>query len=192
MRDIVIKEKTSYKFNAKLFGLWCGIAAIIMFFGALTSAYIVKNGASNWLNISIPNSFYISTVLIVLSSITLHIARNSYNAGNFKHYNIYLYGTLLLALLFVANQVAGWTTMYNAGVDLKTNVAGSFFYLITGMHAAHIIGGIAALIATVANTFVLKNKVIESRSVKIEMLLHYWHFMGFLWIYLLGFLHFIK
>jgi cytochrome c oxidase subunit 3 len=82
--------------------------------------------------------------------------------------------------------------MFDSGVDLKLNVAGSFFYLITGVHAAHLLGGIGALLATIINAYILPKKVLESRSVKIEMLLHYWHFIGILWIYLLGFLHFIK
>jgi cytochrome c oxidase subunit 3 len=192
MSTLVINDKQNIRFNPQLFGLWVGMASIVMLFGALTSAYIVKQGASNWLNIKIPTLFYLSTVLIVSSSVSIHAARNSFRRSNWASYKGFLVLTLIIGILFLIVQYNGWTQLFNGGVDLKANVAGSFFYLITGAHAAHLLGGIGVLIATIINAYVLPNTINDNRKTKVEMLLHYWHFMGILWIYLLGFILFIK
>jgi cytochrome c oxidase subunit 3 len=192
MSILVINDKQNVRLNPQLFGLWVGMASIVMLFGALTSAYIVKQGASNWLNIKIPNLFYVSTCLIALSSLTIHAARNNFRKDNWASYRIYLLLTFIIGMLFLVVQYNGWLQLFKGGVDLKANVAGSFFYLITGAHAAHLLGGIGALLATIINAYVLPNTINDNRKTKVEMLLHYWHFMGILWIYLLGFILFIK
>ena len=103
-----------------------------------------------------------------------------------------LIGTAILGVIFLIVQYNGWSQMFESGIDLKANVAGSFFYLITGAHAAHLLGGFGALMATIINAYILPKKITENRKTKVEMLLHYWHFMGILWIYLLGFILLIK
>ncbi|HMP32290.1 MAG TPA: cytochrome c oxidase subunit 3 [Saprospiraceae bacterium] len=192
MSTLAVNKNQEIKFNPQLFGLWLGMASIIMLFGALTSAYIVKQGASNWLNIQVPSIFYVSTAVILLSSLSLHIARNNFRKANVSQYRKFLYITFILALSFLVVQYNGWAQLFSNGVDLKSNVAGSFFYLITGAHAAHILGGIGALIATIINAHILSQNNNESRKIRVEMLLHYWHFLGILWVYLLGFILYIK
>ena len=187
-----LKDTRIMNINPQLFSLWVGMASIVMLFGAFTSAYIVKQGAGNWLDFPIPRLFYISTGLIVLSSVSLHIARNMFHDGKESLYKIFLLLTLLLGLSFVGCQYFGWQEMKSYGVDLKVNVAGSFFYLITFAHAAHVVGGIAALIATSINAFTLKFNPTESRKNRLEMVLHYWHFVDLLWIYLFIFLVYVK
>ena len=192
MQSVTMSNKETIKFNPQLFGLWVGMASIMMLFGALTSAYIVKQGASNWFNIKVPSIFYISTLIIIVSSVTLHFARISFANANQRMYKVLLGLTLLLGITFLILQYNGWNALFENGVDLKSNVAGSFFYLITGTHALHLFGGIGALIATLINAFILPFTQDDKRKTKVEMLLHYWHFMGVLWIYLLGFILFIK
>ena len=74
------------------------------------------------------------------------------------------------------------------GIDLKGNPSGSFLYVITGVHALHIIGGIAALIVALLHAFTLKFKITPKRKIRFELVIHYWHFIGLLWVYLFGFL----
>ncbi len=178
--------------NPQLFSLWVGMASIIMLFGAFTSAYIVKQSAGNWLEFAIPMEFYISTALILCSSVTLHLSFGAYNNGEEKKYKSLLILSLGLGIGFIILQYIGWQQLFNMGVDLKINASGSFFYLITGAHAAHVLGGIAALIVAVLHAYTLKFEVKENRINRFRLTAHYWHFVDVLWIYLLIFLLIIK
>jgi cytochrome c oxidase subunit III len=180
------------RINPQLFALWVGMASVVMLFGAFTSAYIVKQGAGNWLQFTMPTAFFISSALIVVSSILLHIGYNAYKSKAYSKYRIMVLVTTLLGIGFVALQYVGWATLFNNGVDLKSNVGGSFFYLITGMHALHVLGGIAVLLLTTLNAYMAPVYYNEKRRNRIEMATHFWHFLGALWIYLFIFLNVIR
>ena len=182
-------EKTERKgINAQKFALWIGMASIIMMFTGWTSAYIVKHAAGNWLEFSLPSMFFVSTGLIVLSSILLHISYRSYKKQNEGLYKSMLVMAFILGVAFVACQYQGWMQLFGMGVDLKANVAGSFTYLLTAAHAVHVLGGIATLIVAMIHAFTLKFRYTEKRKNRFELVLQYWHFVGVLWIYLLLFI----
>jgi cytochrome c oxidase subunit 3 len=187
-QNTVILENNRNKINPQKFALWAAMASIMMMFGAFTSAYIVKQAAGNWLEYSFPSMFYISTAVIVLSSITIHLSFNSFKSGDEKLYKNYLWATLVLGIAFVVCQYLGWTQLFNRGIDLKGNVSGSFFYLISGIHALHVLGGIAALIVSIINAQTLKFEVTKKRINRFDLTLNYWHFVDFLWVYLFVFL----
>ncbi len=172
--------------------MWVGMASIVMLFGAFTSAYIVKQGAGNWLQFPMPMEFFFSTATIICSSVTLHLAYNAFKQRNYSRYQILILATTALSLVFVVLQYLGWIDMNAKGVDLKANVGGSFFYLITGAHVAHVLGGITALMVSCLYAYTLKGIYNEVRRNKIEMLLHFWHFLGALWVYLFIFLIIIR
>ena len=193
MEAAVLKNNESKrKLNPQLFSMWVGMASIVMLFGAFTSAYIVKQGAGNWLQFPMPIMFYFSTATIILSSVTLHLGYIAFKQRNYSRYQLLILTTTILALAFVVLQYLGWVDMNAKGVDLKANVGGSFFYLITGAHVAHVLGGITALMISCLYAFTLKGVYNEVRRNKIEMLLHFWHFLGALWIYLFIFLIIIR
>jgi cytochrome c oxidase subunit 3 len=178
--------------NPQLFSLWVAMGSMIMFFGAFTSAYIVKQAAGNWLEFSIPTYFYWSTAAILISSYTLSKANKEFVAEKENSYKGYLIVSLLLGIVFIILQYLGWTHLFNNGIDFRLNVSGSFFYLITGAHAAHVLGGIAAIIVAILHAFTLKFKVTDRRINRLKLTTHYWHFVDALWIYLLLFLLIIK
>ncbi len=182
--------ETSYKkrLNPKKFALWVSFGSIIMMFGSLTSAYIVKQASGNWLEFIMPNHFIISTISIILSSVFLHLSFNALRTHKKAMYQIGLVLAVILGFSFVAFQYYGWSALFSVGVDLKGNASGSFFYLITGLHALHVLAGIAALFVAVFHAFTLKFKPSTMRINRYELVVHYWHFVGILWIYLLGFL----
>lgn len=186
------REDGSGRLNPQLFALWVGMASMIMLFGAFTSAYIVKQGAGNWLQFSMPWVFYVSTAVIIVSSIFLHLAYNAFKAFQWSRYKTFLLMATALGFVFMGLQYEGWIDLFESGVDLRANVGGSFFYLITGAHAAHVLGGITALAVTCLMAFTLPLKYSEARKNKIEMVLHFWHFLGGLWIYLFVFLNVIR
>lgn len=170
------------------FALYVSFASIIMMFGALTSAYIVKSAAGNWLEYTMPNYFYYSTAAILTSSLTLHAAYRGFINGNILAYRGLLLVTMVLGISFVTLQYYGWNALFNVGVDLKASVSGSFLYLITGLHSAHVLGGIAALVVALIHALTLPYVVTEKRKTRFQLVLQYWHFVDILWIYLLIFL----
>lgn len=173
---------------APLFALWVAMAGIIMMFGSLTSAYIVRQAAGNWLEFEIPAVFYTSTIVILISSVTLHLSYWAFKNKREQLYKIALPVSLLLGIAFVVLQYQGWMELYNLGVMLDGNPSGSFFYLISGMHAAHVIGGIFALLVATLHAYSLTFKPTERRRRRFQIVLHYWHFVDFLWLYLFIFL----
>ncbi len=189
MKVAAIEQKSfRNRIHPHKFALYVAFASIIMMFGSLTSAYIVKNAAGNWLEYTLPNYFYASTAVLILSSVCLHISFNSFKSNKEAAYKILLLCTFALGITFVTLQYYGWNALFNVGVDLKASVSGSFLYLITGLHAAHILGGIAAILVAIVHAFTLPFVVTEKRKVRFQLVLHYWHFVDILWIYLLIFL----
>ncbi len=176
------------RINPQLFGLWTAMASITMMFGALTSAYIVRQAAGNWLEFRLPDLFIVSTVVILSSSVTLQVAYNGYKRQKEVLYKGGLAISFILGLAFVVLQYKAWMALFNMGVDLKINPSGSFLYVITAVHAAHIIGGIAALIVALLHAFTLKFEFTNQRKRRFQLVLHYWHFVDLLWVYLFVFL----
>jgi cytochrome c oxidase subunit 3 len=180
------------KIHPKLFALWISFASIIMMFGALTSAYIVKSAAGNWLEYQLPQQFYFSTGVILLCSLTLHISFSSFVKEKEWMYKSMLLISFILGISFVVIQYSGWQSLYASGVDLKASISGSFMYLITGLHAVHILAGVATMVVAIVHAFSLPFVVTEKRKLRFRLVCHYWHFVDFLWIYLFGFLMFYK
>lgn len=176
------------RIHPKKFALYVSFASIIMMFGALTSAYIVKSAAGNWLEYTMPSYFYYSTAVLLLSSVTLHAAYINFKNENEIPYKLLLLISFVLGITFVALQYYGWQALFGVGLDLKANVSGSFLYLITGLHAAHILGGLAAIMVAILHAFSLPFIVTEKRKLRFQLVIHYWHFVDALWIYLLIFL----
>ena len=185
--NIIIENKRN-RIAPQKFALWAAMASIMMMFGAFTSAYIVKQAAGNWLEFSFPSQFYISTAVILVSSVTLHISFNAFKNKQEKTYKNMLIVSLILGITFVVLQYLGWMELFTRGVDLKGNVSGSFFYLISGVHAIHVLGGIAAIIVAIIHAYSLKFNVTLKRINRFDLTINYWHFVDVLWVYLFIFL----
>lgn len=175
------------KIHPKKFALWVACASMMMLFAAFTSAYIVRQAAGNWLEFQLPNIFLINTAVILLSSVTLQIAYTAFKKERTSVYRLFLVITFILGLAFIALQYQGWLALTAIGVELTTNPSGSFVYVISGVHAAHILGGLAAILIAILHAFALKHKVTSARKLRFELTLIYWHFVDFLWVYLLIF-----
>jgi cytochrome c oxidase subunit 3 len=172
------------------FTLWVGIASIIMMFAGLTSAYIVKRNQPNWVAFDVPVIFWYSTAVIILSSITLMQALKAFKQREVQKYRNLVVTTLILGVLFVIMQVIGFSQLWAKGMTLQANVSFSFLYIIVGLHAIHVLGGIIALFVLFAKAF--NRKVRNYNAVPVEVVSTYWHFVDFLWIYLLIFLLMIR
>jgi len=170
------------------FALWLFIVSIIMIFASLTSAFIVKQGEGNWLEYNLPSMFWITSVLIIVSSMLLQWGYFAAKQNQYKKLTLMLAGTTLLGLAFLAGQWLSWGQLVAMDVYFVGNASGSFVYVLTGLHAFHLISGIVFLIIMLIASF--KNKIHSGNLVKMEMCVTYWHFLGALWLYLFVFLIF--
>jgi cytochrome c oxidase subunit 3 len=176
------------KIHPQKFALLVSCASVVMLFAALTSAYVVRQAAGNWLEFPMPSYFLYSTLVLILSSFSLHFSYKGFVAGKELQYKLLLPFTFFLGILFIYLQYQGWTALVDLGVELGTNPSGSFLYVLSGLHAAHILGGLAALLVALLHAFILPYEVTEKRKLRFELTQIYWHFVDILWIYLIVFL----
>lgn len=173
--------------------LWIGIASIVMFFAALTSAYIVSFNAGGWIKFELPTVFFVSTAIIVLSSITMLWSLWAVKKNNIKHLTFGLFLTLGLGIAFSICQFMGWQDLFQQEVVFsgpRSNAAGSFFYILTSLHLVHLLAGMIALIITLIKS--LLRKYSNNRFLGVQLCSTYWHFLTILWVYLLLFLIYIR
>ena len=170
-------------------GIWVALAAIAMSFAALTSALFVREGSgTDWQRIVLPRILLFNTAILIVSSMTLEVARKriaSYirQEGASRSQALqWLGSTLALGLAFVAGQYLAWLQLRAAGLYLPTNPNSSFFYLLTAVHAIHVIGGLGGLLRVI---YFLSSPAPTLRKSTMDATAYYWHFMGILWVYLL-------
>jgi len=170
------------------FALWLFIVSIIMIFASLTSAFIVKQGEGSWLEYNLPGMFWFTTAIIVISSILLQWGYFAARDNQFKKLGMLLSMTTVLGLVFLAGQWLSWGQLVARGVYFVGNPAGSFVYVLTGLHAFHLVTGLVFLLVVLVSA--LKRRVHSGNLVRMEMCVTYWHFLGALWVYLFLFLIF--
>ncbi len=191
--DLTIQENTGRnKIHPHKFAIWVGCGSILMMFASLTSAYVVRQAAGNWLEFQLPGIFKISTLVILMSSATLHAAFIAFKKEKEAQYKSLLLVTYVLAILFFVFQYQGWVALSENGVPFAMNPSGDFVYVISWLHAAHVIGGLAALTVALIHAYGLKFKLTPKRKIRFELTLTYWHFVDFLWVYLFIFLSFYR
>jgi cytochrome c oxidase subunit 3 len=183
----VSSEYKQNKIHSHKLALWVGIATIIMMFGAFTSAYIVRRAAGNWYEFKLPDIFLYNTLVILASSITLHFAFRAFKKGMEKPYKLLLLTTFILGIAFVVLQYQGWKALTAMGATFTANPSTSFVYVISGVHAAHVLGGVAALVVAMIHGFYLPFKPTMRRKLRFELVINYWHFVDILWVYLVVF-----
>jgi len=161
----------------------CG--SIFAFFAALIIAYVWRSYAAPfWDPITLPPTLWLSTGIILISSVVFEVARRMFGRGNHRGASRLFVVTGCLGAAFLASQLAAWRELVRAGAYLLQNPHSSFFYLFTGLHALHLVGGLVALLVLLLR----KNP----RRELVDMVTYYWHFLGVLWLVLFGVLHLIS
>ncbi len=176
-------------------GAWVVIAGVVMLFTALTSSYIVRSASGNdWRPIAMPRVLWISTALIVISSITMEVSRRSLKRQRNAGYGRWLMITVALGLAFLATQLLAWRQLVRQGVYMASNPYNSFFYLFTAAHGLHLLGGILALGYLMMRTTRQRSTVEGElrRAGAADAATIYWHFMDGLWVALFLLLFFWK
>ena len=192
--ELEIKERNSSsstggdkkKMHPSKFTLWVAIGSLLMMFAGLTSAFIIKSNRDGWTTAEIPKIFWASTAVIVLSSVTLQMALRSFKQRKMSNYRLLIGITLLLGTLFIVFQWMGFQQMWDEQfIRFKGAGAGQFLYVIFGLHALHVLGGIVALLIIFIKAFA--GNVKRYSAVPVELMATYWHFVDLLWLYLLIF-----
>jgi cytochrome c oxidase subunit III len=170
--------------------MWVALCSILMLFTALVSAYIFLAAGGGVRPVKLPLLLWLSTALIVTSSLTLKRAVSSLKQGSDRSYSRWLSLTVALGLAFLASQLLSWRQLVEQGIYLAGNPHSTFFYLLTGMHGAHLVGGIMALNYLLLRTWRLssRSEALRKRQTAASVVALYWHFMDVLWVSLFLFL----
>ncbi|MHC8948237.1 cytochrome c oxidase subunit 3 [Sphingobacterium hungaricum] len=175
--------------KAKKFSLWLGMIGMFMMFAALSSGFIVytASGVDKGIKTILPHAFIWSTVAIVLSSLTMHLASKAVKQNQLAKQKIYLLLTIALGVVFFFVQVEAWSTLTSRGIYfINTNASQSFIYIFTGMHLAHIIAGLIVLIRCFIGA--AKPIPLDQNTFRMDLAAIFWHFLDLLWIYIYVFL----
>ena len=173
--------------------LWVSMISMVMFFAGLTSAYVISMRRDDWVTFELPDAFYISTVLIILSSITISISQRLIKKSKRELSIAFLLITFALGIAFVWQQYAGFEDLRSAGLFFTgptSTVSTSFIIGITLMHALHVFAGIIVLLVVIYNHF--NYKYTSDDLLGFELGAIFWHFIDVLWIYLFFFFYFIR
>lgn len=179
--------------KAKKMLMYIGIVSMVMAFAGLTSAYVVRQAQDNWMHFELPQMFWISSALILISSVTMNWAVSLAKKGNFDKVKLAALLTFVLGIGFTISQFMGWSSLYNSNVVFagrESNASGSFMYVLTGLHLAHLFAGLIALIFVIVKSHLKKYTIENHLGIKIVAI--FWHFLDILWIYLFLFLLFIR
>jgi len=186
-----IEMKTA---RAKKMMLWFGMISVAMMFAGLTSAYVVSKSRPDWVSqIDIPNSFLYSTIAIILSSITFFIAKKEIQKNRSGRATSFLLATFVLGLIFVFLQFKGFSQFIEAGfyfTGSESTITTSFLYAIIFSHLVHLFGGLLVLLVVIYNHF--KEKYKPGQTLGLELGAMFWHFLDFLWVYLIVFFYFFR
>jgi len=173
---------SSFPLSKGQIGTWILLTAIIMLFAGLSSAYIVLRGVPSWQNIELPSMLWPNTAILLLSSLAIEFSKRAIRRSDLQSMKRWLGIGGILGLAFLAGQLAAWRQLVNAGVYLPSTLQSSFFYILTGLHGLHLLGGIVAL--GIVLVMALKNRLSAFRHEPLKLCATYWHVMDALWIYL--------
>jgi cytochrome c oxidase subunit III len=174
--------------------LWFAMMSMMMMFAGITSAFVVSKSREDWLkDFHLPSAFIYSTIIILLCSIVIHLAKKAIQKDDRQKTTLFLGLTLVLGLVFVFLQFTGFEQIIEQGYFFtgpESNITTTFLYVVALMHLAHLLGGLISLLVIIYNHF--KQKYNSTQFVGIELGAMYWHFLDFLWIVLFLFLNFFK
>jgi cytochrome c oxidase subunit 3 len=174
---------SSFPVSARQIATWLLMTGIAMLFAGLTSAYIVLRGVPTWEKIPLPPQVWVNTLILLASSLTLELARRSVKADKVAALRQWLVITAVLGIAFVSGQILLWREMTASGVLLSSTLHSSFFYVLSGIHALHILGGLTALAMVSVKAW--SGKLSSISFEPLRLCATYWHFMGGVWLYLI-------
>lgn len=172
----------SLGFDTAHFGLWVLLGSLTMLFAAFTSAYLVRRTASDWVRIEMLPVLWMNTAVLLASSVSMELAWRSFRKWRPRAFRRWLLIAFLLGGWFLAGQFSAWRQLAESGIYLNSHPHSSFFFVLTGVHAAHLIAGVGALVYVLAQSW--RQRLIPGESSAPGLCATYWHFVGVVWVYL--------
>lgn len=176
------REDRALPLNTAQLGLWALLGTLTMLFAGFTSAYLVRRAGSDWQTIPLPALLWFNTLVLLASSLTLEAARASLRHYRLEALKNWLLATTVLGLTFLAGQLVVWKQLVAGGVYLPTSPHSSFFYMLTGVHGAHVVGGILVLLYALGRAW--RARWTPAEPTGLNLCATYWHFVDGLWLYL--------
>ena len=173
---------SSFPISKGQLGVWILLTAVVMLFAGLSSAYIVLRGVPTWQNIELPWMLWPNTAVLLLSSVAIDISRRAVRRNDLQSMKRWLAVGGVLGLAFLVGQLAAWRQLVNAGVYVPSTLQSGFFYILTGLHGLHLLGGVFALGYVFSKA--LKDRITAFDYEPLKLCALYWHVMDALWIYL--------
>lgn len=169
--------------------LWVFLAVITSLFGLFISAYFIRmghghgagHGISDWHAVSKPPVVWFNTAMLVLSSAAMQAARSAVKLNQRERVRGYLFAGGAFAILFLTGQLIAWHQLHDSGYGLTSGPAGAFFYVLTGVHGLHLLGGLVVWLKTVIRLRTGALELIDVR-LSIELCTVYWHYLLLVWL----------
>ena len=178
-----VVESSSLRDDQVKLGLWMFLATVTMLFAAFTSAYVVRRSGSDWRHVALPSLLWLNSLVLAASSAAVEAANARGAQGRWRSSVAAMLLALVLGIVFLAGQVAAWRQMMAAGVYLPTSPHSSFFFMLTGAHAAHVV---AALVVLAWGSVATTSGAADPRAWAARMSLcrTFWHYLGAVWLFL--------
>lgn len=165
-------------------GMGVFLAVVGALFSLLTSAYFMRMDSADWWSMPMPGLLWVNTLVLAANSVAIQWAANMTRRGQEDIAKIGLVVSFVLGAAFLAGQLLAWRQLVDGGYLLATNPANSFFYLITGIHGLHIVGGLIGLVRTTTRAY--EGADAARLRLGVDLCAMYWHFMFFVWLVLLS------
>jgi len=174
--------RTALPVPAAELALWVVLVTVTMLFAGFTSAYLVRRTSADWVPIYSPPILWVNTALLILSSVGLEMAKGARRAVHSRGAQVWLLASVVLGSVFIIGQILAWQQLGASGIFLPTSPHSSFFYMLTGVHAVHVLGGIAGLLYVLWHEWNLRP--VLSAAAPISLVAAYWHFVTGVWLFL--------
>jgi cytochrome c oxidase subunit III len=179
--DAIAEPEARQPIPSAALALWVVLASVTMLFAGFASAYLVRRASPDWVPVAAPPILGLSTALLLGSSLALEKTKQHKRRAEWASLQNWLLGSLGLGLAFIASQIAAWRQLAGEGIFLPTSPHASFFYMLTAIHGAHVLGGIVLLLFFLPREWRLQA---AGRSTGLELAATYWHFVTGIWIFL--------
>ena len=164
-------------------GLMAILATVSMLFAAFTAALLIRRTGADWTPVELPTIVWLNAVVIVGSSVLVEYSKRALRRGDTVYSPVWLALGSVLGLLFLAGQWVAWQALIAQGVFLPSSPHAAFFYMLSAVHGAHVLGGLGALVWTLNRAF--RGVYTATSHTGLTHTAIYWHFVGALWVYLL-------
>lgn len=174
--------ETAFQSTSERIALTLFLVVVGVIFSLLAVSYYVRMELGDWVPMADPSLLWVNTAMLIASSVLLQLARNTAQGENFVRARTLFIGAGLFAIFFVIGQAIAWQQLSDIGFTVANGPASAFFYLLTGMHALHIVGGLWVWSKTTLRFF-SQSELAEVKQ-SVELCTTYWHFLLVLWVFI--------